>query len=323
MSISELYAAGCPSGARIDEERSPQEARTRILQALPFLKKVQNTFIAWGIRTILADLYDWREPITAENWERLDAMIAERSRDTTWSRSLLRRAGIARTATELWRGRGGIADDLFQYGLEWAFFTRTQWGQPDIPVYELERAWNQEAPAPPISVTFARKQAPLLAKTIRTVDDVHAATRHYCALIPYAAILATATHVSTDIDYSYPSDTDMSDALRRRDTATNRERDIYASYILHSFLEEFQRHGSEIVLQFSLGAEALPYETGSRLHQRTIGQLGNIIAKYPGIRFQCFLSSRHANQSLCTLVRELPNLSLSGYWWHNFFPGPI
>jgi hypothetical protein len=37
----------------------------------------------------------------------------------------------------------------------------------------------------------------------------------------------------------------------------------------------------------------------------------------------CFLSSRHANQSLCTLCRELPNLSLSGYWWHNFFPSTI
>jgi glucuronate isomerase len=23
---------------------------------------------------------------------------------------------------------------------------------------------------------------------------------------------------------------------------------------------------------------------------------------------------------MCTLCRELPNLSLSGYWWHNFFP---
>ena len=26
---------------------------------------------------------------------------------------------------------------------------------------------------------------------------------------------------------------------------------------------------------------------------------------------------------MCTLCRELPNLSLSGYWWHNFFPNSI
>jgi hypothetical protein len=26
---------------------------------------------------------------------------------------------------------------------------------------------------------------------------------------------------------------------------------------------------------------------------------------------------------MCTLARELPNLSLAGYWWHNFFPSAI
>ena len=48
-----------------------------------------------------------------------------------------------------------------------------------------------------------------------------------------------------------------------------------------------------------------------------------MIARHPQLRFQCFLSSRHANQSLCTLARELPNFSLAGYWWHNFFPDVI
>ena len=48
-----------------------------------------------------------------------------------------------------------------------------------------------------------------------------------------------------------------------------------------------------------------------------------MIGRHPRLRFQCFLSSRHANQSLCTLARELPNLSLAGYWWHNFFPDVI
>jgi hypothetical protein len=78
-----------------------------------------------------------------------------------------------------------------------------------------------------------------------------------------------------------------------------------------------------IVFQFSLGAEPLPYETASRLSQRTIAQVGEMIAKHPRLRCQCFLSSAHANQSLCTLARELPNFSLAGYWWHNFFPDAI
>jgi hypothetical protein len=45
-----------------------------------------------------------------------------------------------------------------------------------------------------------------------------------------------------------------------------------------------------------------------------------MIARHPGLRFQVLLASRHANQTLCTFARELPNFSLAGYWWHNFLP---
>ena len=323
MSVSDLYAAGCPSGARVDEDRTTEEAHRRVQEAAPFLAKTRNTSIAWGIRIILDDLYEWREPIVGDNWRLLDARIAERSQDPAWAREILRRANIARTGTELWRGRDGSADDLFQYALEWAFFSRTQWGQPDIPLFELERTWNESAPGTAIPVTFNRATAPPLEKIIKTVDDVKAAVAHYCALIPYGRVTATATHISTDIDYSLPDDDAMNAAIQRRSQATDRERDIYASYITHLFLQELEKHGDEIVFQFSIGAESLPFESASRLNQRTIGQLAEIVARYPKLRFMCFLSSRHGNQSLCTLARELPNFSLAGYWWHNFFPAII
>jgi hypothetical protein len=115
----------------------------------------------------------------------------------------------------------------------------------------------------------------------------------------------------------------MEAALQRRAQAGPAQRDIYASYINEAFLTALEKHGHEIVFQFSFGAEPLPYETGSRLAQRTIAQVGEMIGRHPKLRFQCFLSSRHANQSLCTLARELPNFSLAGYWWHNFFPDVI
>jgi hypothetical protein len=138
-----------------------------------------------------------------------------------------------------------------------------------------------------------------------------------------AVVLSTATHLSTDIDYRLVSDTEMEAALSRRFHASTTERDIYASYINEHFLSALEQHGDKIVFQFSLGAEPLPFETGSRLNQRTIAQLAEMIGRHPKLRFQCLLASRHANQSLCTLARELPNFSLAGYWWHNFFPDVI
>ncbi len=117
---------------------------------------------------------------------------------------------------------------------------------------------------------------------------------------------------------------EMQSALARRESAGPQERDVYASYVNEVFLTALEEKvGDSLVLQFSFGAEPLPFETASRLCHKSISQVAAIISRHPRLRFQCFLSSRHANQSMCTLARELPNLSLAGYWWHNFFPGTI
>jgi len=152
---------------------------------------------------------------------------------------------------------------------------------------------------------------------------VDAAVDHYINAIPYDQVLSTATHLSTDIDYRVVTDAEMEAALARRSSAGSLERDVYAGYINEKFLSRLERHADHIVFQFSFGAEPLPYETGSRLRQETIRQLGEMIGRHPRLKFQCFLANRHANQSLCTLARELPNFSLAGYWWHNFFPEVI
>ena len=99
MGVSDLYAAGCPSGARLTQFPgwpSKQEAHQRLLEALPYLKYVRNTGISWGIRLILEDLYGWKEPMKEENWQRLDSMIRERADDRAWQREIMRRANIQR-----------------------------------------------------------------------------------------------------------------------------------------------------------------------------------------------------------------------------------
>ncbi|HZW29151.1 MAG TPA: hypothetical protein VFF52_00485, partial [Isosphaeraceae bacterium] len=183
-----------------------------------------------------------------------------------------------------------------------------------------ERCWGRapESPAP-----IGAGARPATERTIRSLDDVHAAVHHYVESIPYGRVLATATHLSTDIDYRTVSDAEMAAAIARRDRAGPAERDCYAAYVNEAFLTALEAHAREIVFQFSFGAEPLPFETGCRLSQRTIGQVAELIGRHPRLRFQCFLASRAANQAMCTLARELPNLSLAGYWWHNFFPDAI
>ena len=323
MVISDLYAAGCPSGARLTEFPgwpTQAEAHARLSEALPYLTHIQNTSCFWGVRNILRELYDWTEPVTSSNWRKLDDLIRERADDRRWQREILRRSGIAKTTTELSRRADGADDDIFHYSMEWAFFTRTQRGEYDTALYELERCWGLE-PATPIPHGAAGRPAP--AKTIRTLPDLHAALAHYVGRLSAAPVLSMATHISTEIVFRPVTDAQAAAALARRSQAGPEERDIYASYIHEAFLSALAPHAGRIVFQFSFAAEPMPHETASLAPQRSIAHLADIAARHPEVRFLCFVSSRHANQSLCTLCRELPNFALAGYWWHNFFPGAM
>jgi hypothetical protein len=323
MVVSDLYSAGCPSGARLTQFpgwATREEAHQRIQEALPYVRYILNTSGWWGVRIILRDLYGWEEPLTPENWGRLDDLIRERADDGAWARSIAQRVNIQRTCAEYCRRGQGEGDDVLQYSLEWGMFMRTQWGEYDTALYELERTWGRP-PEPPLTIGWGVR--PATERTIRTLEDVHAAMRHYVDSIPYERVISTAAGVSTDIDYRLPTDAEMAAALGRRRQAGTAERDIYAAYIGEAFLAALEQRADEIVFQFSLGAEPLPYETASRISQRTLAQLAQIVSRHPRLRFQCFLASRHANQTLCTVCRELPNFSLVGFWWHNFFPAAI
>ena len=323
MVVSDLYSAGCPSGARLTQFpgwASREEAHARITEALPFLPHIRNTSCWWGVRIILRDLYGWTEPLDAGNWRRLDEQIRERADDHAWPRAVLKKAGIQRVCAEYCRRGAGEGDDVLQYSLEWGMFMRCQWGEFDTAVYDLERTWGRPPEAP---CAIGGGNRPANDRTIRTLEDVHAAIAHYVASIPYHQVISTATGISTDIDYRLPSDGEMAAALARRATAGPAERDIYAAYIGEKFLAALEQRGDEILFQFSLGAEPLPFETASRVSQQTLAQVAELVARHPRLKFQCFISSRHANQTLCTMCRELPNFSLAGYWWHNFFPQTI
>ncbi len=153
MVISDLYAAGCPSGSRLTEYPgwpTREEAHARIEEALPYLPAIRNTSSSWGVRIILRDLYGWDEPITPDNWRRLDDRVRERADDRAWHHAVLDRLRIERTGTEIARRGDGADDARLQYALEWGFFTRCQWGEFDTALYELERCWGRtpESPAP-------------------------------------------------------------------------------------------------------------------------------------------------------------------------------
>jgi hypothetical protein len=321
--ISDLYGAGVPSGRRLTEfPHSPDqaEAHQRLQEAIPYLPHIRNTSIFWGVRTILKDLYGWDQPITLDNYRQLDDLIRERADDRAWAHSILDRFHVQRTCAEFARRGSGADDERLQYSLEWGFFTRAQWGEYDTALYELERCWGR---TPASSVPIGTGPRPATDRTIRDLADVHAAIAYYISAMPFGQIVSMATHLSTDVSFEPVTDVQMEAALARRAQAGLAERSLYAAYVHEAFLTALEPRADEFVFQFSFGAEPLPFETGARLSQTTLAQVAQSIARHPRLRFQVLLASRHANQTMCTMARELPNFSLAGYWWHTFFPSAI
>nr|MDO8088155.1 hypothetical protein [Candidatus Sigynarchaeum springense] len=322
MPLSELYSAGMPDGNRLSWYATKDEARSRIEEALPYLKHVKNTSLQWVIKRILADLYGWTSSITESNWHEIDSIIAEKSKDPGWARQILKRCNVLSSSTEYRLRDKGQADDILTYALEWAFFTRAQQHQNDSPLFELEWTWSQDGPSAPLPVNIDRSKF-VAKKTIKTLDDVMDAMHHYISLVPFDKLVCAANHFSTGINYQDVTEEQMMKSLANRAHATEHDRDVYACFILQEYLNALERQSRKVVFTFSVGAEPMEHETASLLPQKTLGQLMNVFAKHPALRFVCFSSSIHCEQALCTMARELPNFSLAGYWWHNFFPNYI
>lgn len=322
MVISELYSSGCPDGDRLSEEPDEAEVEYRIERALPYLKYIQNTSCFWGVRIILDRLYDWDKPVTKDNWREIHGIIKKKSQDPSWHAKIMKKGRIEKLCTELWRRKDGRADGILTFSLEWAFFGRCQYNQYDTALLELENTWDKTEVGTPLPVTIG-EDGVKTAKQVRTVEDVHDAIKHYCDLIPFSEIVNVAQWLSTDIEQRSFSAAEMEDALQRRDTAGPKERDVYAGYIFEAFLTELEKRNRRTAVNVGIGAEPLPFETGSKLKTDTIFEIAAIAKRHPNVDFHIFLASAQHNQAFCSVARETPNIYLSGYWWHSFFPGFI
>ena len=318
MVVTELYSSGCPDAERLSENPSKEESRSRIEQALQYVENIRNTSLYWVIKTILKDIYSWEEKLTPGNWDRLDSAIRERHGDKS-AREIFNKANIKGLNTEYWRQKDGRFDDIYTYSLEWAFFSRCQYGQFDTALVELENTMGLDEPGVPIPVAMKRDDVRNLG-ALKSVEDVDAAMDKYCEAIPFDKISSIAQSASTALDFKFVTRDQMQEAICNRHGAGNYERDVYANYIFDMFLQRVSSRKFKGTITLGLAAEPLRYETGVYLRSETLYQLAEYFNKYSDLNFQIYLAGDSFDHAVCSLIRETPNLSVAGYWWHCFFP---
>lgn len=320
MIVSELYSAGCPDGSRLSEWPSKAEEKTRMLNAIPYIKHIRYSSTFAIAKSILADLYDFDGDITADNWEMIDQTIVERYTSGP-ADEILDKANITAVNTEYCK-KHGLENGRFFYSLEWAFFTRNQYGIYDAPVFELEVASAQLKPEGPIPVTADADQY-TDRRCIKTVEQVDEAMEIYVSKIPFDKIVSLPTHFSTDIRYGKVSANEMQSALANRADAGIKERDIYANYINNKYFETLEKHGKKAVVAISVGAEPVKFETASKLDADTLFAIERLAGRYADIDFIIFNGSDYQDSTLASVIRETQNVYAAGFWWHNFYPSSI
>lgn len=320
MIISELYSVGCPDGMRLSELPDDAEAETRIARAIPYIQQVQYTSCYSILKKTLSGLYGFSDEITADNWRRLHSQIRERYQ-SGYADAILKKANIVAVNTEYCR-KHGQQHDRFFYSLEWAFFTRSQYGVFDAPLLELEIAASQQEPEGPIPVTFDEA---LYAsrRRIETVEQTDEAMELYVSKIPFDHIVSLPTHFSTDIRYGRVTKQEMAEALSNRKHAGSWERDIYANYINNQYFKTLSRYGKKAAVSISVGAEPLKYETGTKLSAETLYAIESLANQYPGLDFILFNGCDYQDTALSGIIRETQNVYAAGFWWHNFYPSTI
>ena len=318
MVVTELYSSGCKNAERMSEWPSEQESRSRMAEALPYLKNIRNTSLHWIIKVILRDIYGWNDEIDPDNWEKLDATIRERYGDAH-AREIFKKANIKGLNTEYWRKKDGRFNDIYTYSLEWAFFSRCQYGQFDTALVELEHTMGLDSPGVPIPVKMVKDEIRNYG-SLKTVDDVESAMDRYCEAIPFDGVTSLAQSISTSVELRSVTRDEMAEALKNRDAAGERERDIYANYIFDAFLRRVSERGFAGPVTLGFAAEPLQYETGVYLKSETLYQLVEYFNKYPDLKFQFYLAGDAFSHAVCSVIRETPNCSVAGYWWHCFFP---
>ncbi len=313
MVVSDLYAAGCPSGARLTQYPGwpgQAEAHARIEEALPYLPSIRNTSCAWMMRIILADLYGWNEPITAENWRRLDGMIRERADDRAWHHSIFDRLNIRRTCAEHARRGNGEDDGRLQYRSN--AFSRCQWGEFDMACM----SWNAGGGS------LLPRRSPRKASTDRTIRSlVMSPARRAPAF--YDALLSGYHHDR----HHPPRQRHRSPLVDEGGTrcsvlaaACKRGRAERYLLLLHqrSLLDRLEKWPDR--LQFSSGA-GLSTRQASIPHQDDPAACRNVRPP-SGSHFRASL--RGTTRRFARWPASCRTWSPLGYyWWHNFYPRPF
>lgn len=295
-------------------------AEERVRRSIPHLRKMRNTAMAWCLFRILRDLYDFHDyQLDESNYLDLCDKVATTGKDPAWASSVLRRRCNIRTIVTSLGNRSsdpsrnprdllymldahylfcpGVATDLLPF-----FAGRTTKGE----YYSALCSLFNDRPA------TARQ----LATNLRDWLDRTVA----------GDVRFTNTFIPIEQRFD-PPDVSRTESILARAAAdavlTDNEIDALVRFVTWEVLGWHDDHHK--AFQIAVGAEYFICDGKSipRFQQTWTSEMARAFHHFGNVRFDLMMASEVLIHEVAVLARQFPNVYLSGYWWHNFFPGSI
>jgi hypothetical protein len=313
---TELRAVGMPP-QDFDPALPPEEC---VRRSVPYLRRMRNTAMAWCLYRILRDLYDFTEPeINASNYRDLLDKVATTARDPRWPSTILRdRCNVRALVTSL----GNKSDDPSRnpddvYFMLDAHYLFCPGVATDLTPFFVDRTRKAE---------YHDALCQLFGEPPTSADHLRRLLHDWLDRTVTGRVRFSNTFIPIEQRFLAPEITHVDTILARAARGSPLiDPDIEALVRFVTWETLAWHHENRKAFQIAAGAEYFICDGKSipRFQESWTSEMARAFHHFGNVRFDLMMASDVLSHEVAVLARQFPNVYLSGYWWHNFFPATI
>ncbi|MDR3635566.1 MAG: hypothetical protein P4L84_17310 [Isosphaeraceae bacterium] len=310
----ELHAVGMPDDIVVGVPRDEVVRRM-----LPFLRRMRNTTTAWCFYRILRDLYDFQDPhLTESNYRDLLDKVERTGHEPSWTQSVLKERCNLQAVVTGWSGGPSQGDDGLQLRL-------------DLHPLFAPGMVASIAGSMPLRLSgqeFAAGGMMVVGQLAATAEGLRSQLCDRLDRTLYGSGRFASTYWPIERRFRAPvvSDAGVDVLLSRvRLGETVAEDDITTLVDFVGWNVLAWHHEHRKTLQVAVGSEAPSAVLAvssplscPRYDPSWVRDLSETFRQFSNARFDLLIGSEPLAHDATSLARQLPNVSVSGYWSHTF-----
>jgi glucuronate isomerase len=267
--------------------------------------QIGSTSFGWALRTILRDLYDFDQPLSADTLPALEQAFADRTAREDWGRQVLAKAGVRRVLSSRIDSAppAGEHDPTVRFTIESAPMAGYREHQP--PADRLAK--------------FAER----VDMELTSIKAVREAYRAFYDRFDWSDKGALVSWITAAADFRPVDESTLDGILARAlagESLSPDESALLEAALVRCTCQAVREHTD--VFQICYGTQFLtpgrPHPVNRRGPQFT-SSLGWLFGEFPDLHFNLLTGYEPDEPLLCSHCLAYSNVSLAGFWWNTFY----